>query len=236
MPAAAQYAGLSLRDCASAVPVWYECMTDLRWAVDSFSLNIDGSPAARGPTGTAPPKAKIRLPRGCGVVLDESHAPSCAQKHRIGLKAPMTTPIGKGFRSLNLTLRKELQLYANVRPCLSIPGFKTRYDDVDLVTIRWASARAAGVLAVPSCRFRPVQNAEAHSGISRRLPFGPRCLTRYIRCGQQTERLPKFMHNACSMSRRRFVSAVLCHQHLRGGNAMVPHRWPARQAVSIGLS
>lgn len=39
-------------------------------------------------------------------------------KHRIGLKGPMTTPIGKGFRSLNLTLRKELQLYANVRPCV----------------------------------------------------------------------------------------------------------------------
>lgn len=48
----------------------------------------------------------------------------------------MTTPIGKGFRSLNLTLRKELQLYANVRPCLSIPGYKTKYDNVDLVTIR----------------------------------------------------------------------------------------------------
>ena len=48
----------------------------------------------------------------------------------------MTTPIGKGHRSLNLTLRKELNLYANVRPCLSIPGYKTRYDDVDLVTIR----------------------------------------------------------------------------------------------------
>ncbi|GAB4815460.1 hypothetical protein N2152v2_002506 [Parachlorella kessleri] len=57
-------------------------------------------------------------------------------KHRIGLKGPMTTPIGKGFRSLNLTLRKELQLYANVRPCMSIPGYKTRYDNVDLVTIR----------------------------------------------------------------------------------------------------
>lgn len=48
----------------------------------------------------------------------------------------MTTPIGKGFRSLNLTLRKELQLYANVRPCMSIPGYKTRYDNVNLVTIR----------------------------------------------------------------------------------------------------
>jgi isocitrate dehydrogenase (NAD+) len=53
----------------------------------------------------------------------------------IGLKGPMATPIGKGHKSLNLTLRKELGLYANVRPCLSIPGYKTRYDNVDLVTI-----------------------------------------------------------------------------------------------------
>lgn len=57
-------------------------------------------------------------------------------KNRIGLKGPMATPIGKGFRSLNLTLRKELGLYANVRPCLSIPGYKTRYDNINLVTIR----------------------------------------------------------------------------------------------------
>jgi hypothetical protein len=56
--------------------------------------------------------------------------------HRIGLKGPMATPIGKGHRSLNLTLRKELQLYANVRPCFSLPGYKTRYDNVNLVTIR----------------------------------------------------------------------------------------------------
>lgn len=48
----------------------------------------------------------------------------------------MATPIGKGRRSLNLTLRKELALYANVRPCFSIPGYKTRYDNVNLVTIR----------------------------------------------------------------------------------------------------
>lgn len=48
----------------------------------------------------------------------------------------MTTPIGKGFRSLNLTLRKELALYANVRPCMSLAGYKTRYDNVNLVTIR----------------------------------------------------------------------------------------------------
>jgi isocitrate dehydrogenase (NAD+) len=58
------------------------------------------------------------------------------RRNGIGLKGPMTTPIGKGHKSLNLTLRKELGLYANVRPCLSIPGYRTRYDGVDLVTIR----------------------------------------------------------------------------------------------------
>lgn len=57
-------------------------------------------------------------------------------KNKIGLKSPLMTPVGKGFRSLNLALRKEFNLYANVRPCKSIEGFKTLYDDVDVVTIR----------------------------------------------------------------------------------------------------
>ncbi|KAG2314736.1 hypothetical protein Bca52824_017858 [Brassica carinata] len=48
----------------------------------------------------------------------------------------MATPIEKGRRSLNLTLRRELNLYANVRPCYSLPGYKTCYDDVNLITIR----------------------------------------------------------------------------------------------------
>ncbi|KAI7753832.1 hypothetical protein M8C21_031986 [Ambrosia artemisiifolia] len=52
------------------------------------------------------------------------------RRNKVGLKGPMATPIGKGHRSLNLTLRKELNLYANVRPCYSLPGYKTRYDDV----------------------------------------------------------------------------------------------------------
>ncbi|KAK9112921.1 hypothetical protein Scep_020440 [Stephania cephalantha] len=58
------------------------------------------------------------------------------RRNGVGLKGPMATPIGKGHRSLNLTLRKELGLYANVRPCYSLEGYKTRYDDVNLVTIR----------------------------------------------------------------------------------------------------
>ncbi len=46
------------------------------------------------------------------------------------------TPVGKGHRSLNLALRQEFNLYANVRPCRSLEGYKTLYDDVDVVTIR----------------------------------------------------------------------------------------------------
>lgn len=58
------------------------------------------------------------------------------RRNGFGLKGPMATPIGKGHRSLNLTLRKELGLYANIRPCVSMPGVKTLYSDVDVVTVR----------------------------------------------------------------------------------------------------
>lgn len=57
-------------------------------------------------------------------------------KNKIALKGPFTTPIGGGYRSLNVTLRRKLKLYANVRPVKTIEGIKTVYDDVDLVTIR----------------------------------------------------------------------------------------------------
>ncbi|XP_076350199.1 isocitrate dehydrogenase [NAD] subunit alpha, mitochondrial [Tachypleus tridentatus] len=56
--------------------------------------------------------------------------------NKVGLKGPLATPIGKGHRSLNLALRQEFNLYANVRPCRSIDGYETLYKDVDVVTIR----------------------------------------------------------------------------------------------------
>ena len=56
--------------------------------------------------------------------------------HKFALKGPFATPIGKGYRSLNLTLRKKFDLYANVRPCKTIHGIKTPYKDVDVITIR----------------------------------------------------------------------------------------------------
>lgn len=58
------------------------------------------------------------------------------QKNYIALKGPLATPIGKGHVSLNLTLRRTFNLFANVRPCKSIAGYKTPYDDVNTVLIR----------------------------------------------------------------------------------------------------
>jgi isocitrate dehydrogenase (NAD+) len=52
------------------------------------------------------------------------------------LKGPITTPVGGGFRSVNVGLRKELDMYAQVRPCKSYPGVRTRFDDVDLIIVR----------------------------------------------------------------------------------------------------
>jgi isocitrate dehydrogenase (NAD+) len=57
-------------------------------------------------------------------------------KTRVGLKGPIETPIAKGFPSANVALRKELNLYANLRPVKSLPGVKSRYDNVDLVVVR----------------------------------------------------------------------------------------------------
>ena len=58
------------------------------------------------------------------------------QKNKVALKAPVTTPIGKGFRSVNVQLRKELDLFANIRPCKNLPAVKTRFDNVDIVVVR----------------------------------------------------------------------------------------------------
>lgn len=58
------------------------------------------------------------------------------KRNRVALKAPITTPVGEGFRSVNVELRKALKLYANVRPALSWEGIEGRYKNIDIVTMR----------------------------------------------------------------------------------------------------
>lgn len=58
------------------------------------------------------------------------------KQNKIALKAPVTTPIGKGFRSVNVALRKELDLYANLRPCHNLPNVKSKFENVDIIVVR----------------------------------------------------------------------------------------------------
>ncbi len=58
------------------------------------------------------------------------------RKNRVALKGPLATPVGGGYKSATVTLRKSLDLYANVRPCKTFPGIKSRYEDVDVVIVR----------------------------------------------------------------------------------------------------
>jgi isocitrate dehydrogenase (NAD+) len=70
-----------------------------------------------------------------GTPLPESVLDSI-RRNKIALKGPITTPVGSGFRSVNVGLRQALNLYANLRPARSMPGVQSRYDDVDLVIVR----------------------------------------------------------------------------------------------------
>lgn len=78
-----------------------------------------------------------------GLVALEKHGTLVPQtsldaieKHGIALKGPLTTPIGKGFSSINVQLRRHFDLYANVRPAISFPGTRSRYDGIDIITVR----------------------------------------------------------------------------------------------------
>jgi isocitrate dehydrogenase (NAD+) len=73
--------------------------------------------------------------RGMGDVLPHETV-AAIQTHKIALKGPVTTPVGKGFKSVNVQLRQKLHLYAAVRPVRNLPGIKTRYDGVDMVIVR----------------------------------------------------------------------------------------------------
>jgi isocitrate dehydrogenase (NAD+) len=93
--------------------------------INATGVKIDWEPVEAGLP--AIDKYKDPLPQ---AVLDS------IARNRIALKGPLTTPVGSGFRSVNVALRKEFDLYANVRPARSFPGVQSRYKDIDLVIIR----------------------------------------------------------------------------------------------------
>jgi isocitrate dehydrogenase (NAD+) len=81
------------------------------------------------------PAGANAIEQGFDNVLPERTL-AAIRAHKVALKGPVTTPVGKGFRSVNVQLRQKLNLYAAVRPVRSLPGVKTRFDDVDMVIVR----------------------------------------------------------------------------------------------------
>ncbi|MBC8105995.1 MAG: NAD-dependent isocitrate dehydrogenase, partial [Anaerolineae bacterium] len=81
------------------------------------------------PAGTA------ALEAGFDSVLPERTI-AAIRAHKVALKGPVTTPVGTGFKSVNVQLRQKLKLYAAVRPVRSLPGVKTRFENVNMVIVR----------------------------------------------------------------------------------------------------
>src|SRR4051794_8725712 len=84
----------------------------------------------------------VELPAGA-MALEQGHENVLPQRtlaaikaHKLALKGPVTTPVGKGFKSVNVQLRQSLNLYAAVRPVVSVPGVKTKFENVDIVVMR----------------------------------------------------------------------------------------------------
>src|SRR5206468_4315378 len=97
-----------------------------RRVLEASGLNVDWVELPAG--GTA-------LEQGFDNVLPECTL-AAIKTHKVALKGPVTTPAGKGLKSVNVQLRQKLNLYAAVRPVRNLPGIKTRFDGIDMVIVR----------------------------------------------------------------------------------------------------
>ncbi len=117
------------------------------------------------------------------------HVLESIRRNRVGIKGPVTTPIGTGFRSVNVALRKALDLYANLRPARTVPGVPSRYEDIDLVIVR---ENTEGLYAGIEHDVIPDMAAES-----------VRLITR-----PATERIVRFAFEYARANGRRLVTAV----------------------------
>ena len=102
-----------------------EITTAMRRIVDATGVDIDWEVVNAGEAVMAE----------FGTPLPD-HVIETVKRNKVAIKGPVTTPIGTGFRSVNVALRKALDLYVNLRPAYSIPGTGARYEDIDLVLVR----------------------------------------------------------------------------------------------------
>ena len=111
------------------------------------------------------------------------------RRNKVGIKGPITTPVGTGFRSVNVAIRQALDLYANLRPAKTIPGVASRYEDVDLIIVR---ENTEGLYAGIEHEVIPDEAAEAIRIITRK----------------KSERIVRFAFEYARANGRKLVTAV----------------------------
>src|SRR3989344_4985546 len=102
-----------------------EIMATVRKVVDATGVKIDWDVQEAG----------VDIMKPAGPPLPNSVLESI-RKNKVAIKGPITTPIGTGFRSVNVAMRKELDLYACLRPCKSYKGVRSKYEKIDLIIVR----------------------------------------------------------------------------------------------------
>jgi len=132
-------------------------------------------------------EAGAHMVHACGTPLPDSVIDSI-RATKVALKGPVTTPVGSGFRSVNVALRKALDLFANLRPAVNMPGVPSRYGGVDLIIVR--------------------ENTEdLYAGIERMVdPDTAESIKRITRRG--SERIARFAFDYARREGRRRVTAV----------------------------
>jgi isocitrate dehydrogenase (NAD+) len=152
-----------------------------------------------------------------GTLLPE-HTLEAIAKHRVALKSPLTTPVGEGFSSINVELRKRFDLYANVRPAITFPGTKSRYQDIDLITVRENTEGAY--------RRRPDAVGRRRGGLS---------LTQVTRRG--SERIARYAFDlARAQVGRKKVTVVHKANILKTTSGLFLQAWRAKWPRSIRTS
>lgn len=126
------------------------------------------------------------------------------RKNKVAIKGPITTPIGSGFRSVNVALRKELDLYACLRPCKSYKGVKSKYENIDLVVVRENTEDLYAGVEFPTESSESNKIIELSAGkIRNGSAISIKPISRFA-----TERIVKFAFEYARENKRKKVTAV----------------------------
>jgi len=152
-------------------------------------------------------QAGVDVMEEAGTPLPEETLES-VRRNAVALKGPITTPIGTGFRSVNVALRHELGLYACLRPCKTYPGVRTRYENVDVVIVRENTEDLYAGIEFESGTAEAVQAIEALNGLQPKQIALDAGLSIKPITAEASERIIRFAFEHARASHRREVAGV----------------------------